>query len=59
MNTARTTQVTALISALLLTVVVNGSVVLGFNDLAQQDSINQAAPVSVTLNTVTIIGSRT
>jgi hypothetical protein len=58
MNTARTTQVTALISALLLTVVVNGSVLLGFNDLAQQDSINQAGQVTVTLDTVTIVGSR-
>ncbi len=58
MNTTYTTRLTSIALAALLTVVTNGSVLLTFNNLAQEATLaqNRQAPIAVTLDTVTVVG---
>jgi hypothetical protein len=58
MNTANTTQITSFLAALLITVAINGGMLMKFDDLAQPTPATQSAPTVVTLNTVTIVAHR-
>lgn len=58
MNTTYTTRLTSIALAALLTVVTNGSMLLSFNNVAQEATLAQSsqAPITVTLDTVTVVG---
>lgn len=60
MNTNTTTRLTSIALAALLTVVTNGSMLLSFNSVAQEATLAQTsqAPITVTLNTVTVVGTK-
>lgn len=58
MNTAYTTRLTSITLAALLTIVTNGSMLLSFDRVAQEATLahNIQAPITVTLDTVTVVG---
>jgi hypothetical protein len=58
MNTVNTTQITSFLAALLITVAINGGMLMKLDDMAQQSTQAQSSPTLVTLNTVTIIAHR-
>jgi hypothetical protein len=55
MNTAIATRITGFLTAVFMTVAVNGSMLLMFDEVAQAD---QAVTTVVALDTVTIVGKR-
>jgi hypothetical protein len=59
MNTNRTTRFAALLVAVLMTVIVNGAMLLKFDAVAQEGNASDGqAPAVVTLNTVNIAAPR-
>lgn len=58
MNTSNTTQVVSFLAAMLITVAINGGMLLTMDDMAQQGTTAQTSPTLVTLDTVTIVASR-
>ncbi|MES2948085.1 MAG: hypothetical protein V4858_06025 [Pseudomonadota bacterium] len=58
MNTARTTQFIAFLTAVVMVAVINGGMLLTFDDVAQQAQAAPVARTAVVLDTVTIVGSR-
>ena len=58
MNTARTTKFFGLVAAAVVAVVVNGSMLLKFDQVAHQQPQAQSAPTAVVLETVTIVARR-
>jgi hypothetical protein len=58
MNTANTTHIASLLAALLITTAINGSILMRFDDMAQQGALAQRGPTLMTLNTVTIVAHR-
>ncbi len=60
MNTDRTTRLAAFALALLVSLVINGTLLWQFDTLAQDGVLASAVPAAtVTLETVTIVGART
>jgi hypothetical protein len=56
MNTNRTTRFTALLVAVMMTVAINGAMVLKFDSVAQEGyASNGHAPTVVTLDTVNVV----
>ena len=55
MNTAIATRITGFLTAVVMTVAVNGGMLFMFDDVTQAD---QAATTVVALDTVTIVGKR-
>ncbi|MBC7918056.1 MAG: hypothetical protein H7Y28_09640 [Rhodoferax sp.] len=55
MNTSNTTQVLSFLAATLITVAINGSMLLKMDDMAQQATV---APTLVTLDSVTSVARR-
>ena len=57
MNTSNTTRLASIALAALLTVVTNGSMLMSFNTVSQNATLEQSSqsPTLVTLNTVTVV----
>jgi hypothetical protein len=55
MNAAIVTRITGFLTAVVMTVAINGGMLLMFDDVAQAD---QAGTTVVALDTVTIVGKR-
>jgi hypothetical protein len=59
MNTNRTTRIAALLVAVLMTIAINGAMLLKFDAVAQEGhASNGKAPTVVTLNTVNVATHR-
>ncbi|MBC7918043.1 MAG: hypothetical protein H7Y28_09570 [Rhodoferax sp.] len=58
MNTSNTIQIVSFLAATLITVAINGSMLLKMDDMAQQATVAQTSPTLVTLDTVTIVARR-
>lgn len=55
MNTAITTRIAGFLTAVVMTVAINGGMLFMFEEAAQDD---QAAPAVIALDTVTIVAKR-
>ncbi len=59
MNTNRTTRFAGLLVAVLMTVVINGAMLMKFDSVAQQGHASNAhTPTLVTLGTVNVVAHR-
>jgi hypothetical protein len=59
MKTSNTTRLASIALAALLTVVTNGSMLMSFNTVSQNATLEQSSqsPTLVTLNTVTVVAN--